>query len=89
VGIAEGSLSNSLTASLMSKSTRSSIMARVAWGSRKSETRSDEMSVRAGRGRGACAVKAKMRPQPSHLPGRRVADVYQPVRYVINLPHPA
>jgi hypothetical protein len=50
VGIVEGSLSNSLTASLMSNSTRSSMMSRVAWGNQKSETTSDEMSVGVGRG---------------------------------------
>ena len=50
VGISAGSLSNSLTASLMSKSTRSSMMFRVAWGNQESETRSDEMSAGVGWG---------------------------------------
>jgi hypothetical protein len=83
VGIAEGSLSNSLTASLMSKSTRVSMMSRVAWGIKNQKQEATKRP--SGWGGVVCAVKAKVRPQPSHMPGRRVPAVYWSVR-VISLP---
>lgn len=82
VGIVEGSLSNSFTASLISKSTRASMMIRIACGNRR-KARKKGATKRPSGGGVVCSSEGC-----AHRLTCRVACVYWPVRLVIILPLP-